>query len=130
VEWVFELRALGLQNRCLSRSDERTIENHREKMSQSLAVGTYTSDSLEADWERIEVQGQIGLETPVSKITRIKLTEGVAQGVECLLCKFVALSSNLSQPKIQRYKRYSLQKNSLKIFHKLKIKNCNNARKA
>jgi hypothetical protein len=45
------------------------------------------------------VQGQpeqIVPETSISKISRAKWTAGVAQAVECLLCKCKALSSNLS----------------------------------
>jgi hypothetical protein len=51
-----------------------------------------------ANWEteigRIAVWGQPGqviLKTPISKITREKWTEDVAQVIECLLCKHEAL---------------------------------------
>jgi hypothetical protein len=43
------------------------------------------------------IQGQprqIVHKTPNSKVTRAKWTADVAQVVECLLCKFIALSSN------------------------------------
>jgi hypothetical protein len=41
--------------------------------------------------------GEIFHETsPISKIIRGKWTGGVAQAVECLLCKYKALSSNSS----------------------------------
>jgi hypothetical protein len=42
------------------------------------------------------------LRGPVSKITRAKWTEYVAQAVEHLLCKFKALSSNTSPTKKQK----------------------------
>jgi hypothetical protein len=51
-------------------------------------------------WDgRIEVGGetrQVVHETPISKITRAKWTEGVAQAVEYLFGKCEALSSNHS----------------------------------
>jgi hypothetical protein len=57
-----------------------------------------------ATWEveirKIMVQGQPGQilqETPISKITRAKWTGGVAQVVECLLCKHEALRSTPPQ---------------------------------
>jgi hypothetical protein len=56
----------------------------------------------EAEIEGITVRGQPGqivCKTPMSKITRAKWTAGVAQGVECLLCKCKALSSNPSVTK-------------------------------
>jgi hypothetical protein len=40
--------------------------------------------------------GQIVCETSSPKITRAKWTRGVVQVVECLLCKWEALSSNCS----------------------------------
>jgi hypothetical protein len=46
----------------------------------------------EAEIGRIKVQGQLGeivYETPpISKITRAKWAGGVAQAVQCLLCKW------------------------------------------
>jgi hypothetical protein len=42
---------------------------------------------------------------PMSKITRAKRTRGVAQVVECLLCKCKALSTNPSPTKKKRKKR-------------------------
>jgi hypothetical protein len=41
---------------------------------------------------------------PISKITLAKWTGGVAQAVECQLCKYEALSSNLPPP-IKKKKR-------------------------
>jgi hypothetical protein len=38
-------------------------------------------------------------QNPSSKIIRTKWTRDVAQGIECLLCKFKPLSSNLSAKK-------------------------------
>jgi hypothetical protein len=59
-----------------------------------------------ATWEakggRTEVRGQSGqivCKTPISKITRAKWAGGVAQVVECLLCKCKAMSSNPSPTK-------------------------------
>jgi hypothetical protein len=55
-----------------------------------------------AESRRIMVQGQprqIAHETPISKITRVKWTEDVAQAGEHLLCKHKGLSSNLVPPK-------------------------------
>jgi hypothetical protein len=52
------------------------------------------------------VQGypkQIVVETLISKITRAKRAEGVAQMVEHLLCKCKVLSSNLNTPKNKSY---------------------------
>jgi hypothetical protein len=51
----------------------------------------------EADIRRIVIWGHPGgnsSQDPIFKITRAKWTGGVAQAVECLLCKLKALSSN------------------------------------
>jgi hypothetical protein len=56
--------------------------------------------------QRISIPGQprqIVHETPISKITRAKRPEGMAQAVECLLCKHEALSSNSSPIKKKKY---------------------------
>jgi hypothetical protein len=41
---------------------------------------------------------------PISKISRAKWTGGVAQAVECLLCKHKALNSNPVPPKKEEKK--------------------------
>jgi hypothetical protein len=38
---------------------------------------------------------QIVHETPISKISREKWTGGITQAIECMLCKYESLSSNL-----------------------------------
>jgi hypothetical protein len=51
---------------------------------------TYNIASWEAEIRRIVFKNQLGqivYNTPISKITRAKWTGGVAQEVECLLCK-------------------------------------------
>jgi hypothetical protein len=48
-------------------------------------------------------EDQIVYETPFSKITRAKWTEGVAQAVEHLLCKCKALSVNPSPTKTKEF---------------------------
>jgi hypothetical protein len=48
--------------------------------------------------------GEIVYETPISKITREKWTENVAQAAEGLLCKCKALSSNSSLTKTNKQK--------------------------
>jgi hypothetical protein len=66
-------------------------------MRKSLEPGTggshlsVTLATWEAEIGRIKVQGQ----DPISKITRTKWAEGVAQVVERLLCKCEALSLTL-----------------------------------
>jgi hypothetical protein len=48
----------------------------------------------------ITVQAILGKKCdPISRITRVKWTEGVAQAVECLLCTCEALNSNPSSTK-------------------------------
>jgi hypothetical protein len=59
---------------------------------------------------------------PVSKITRIKWTESVAQGVECLLSKCGALSSNPSQPKNKDINVIAYKKIHSKYSTNLKLK--------
>jgi hypothetical protein len=44
--------------------------------------------------------GQIVLKTPSSKITKAKLTGGVAQALQCLIYKHHTLSSNPSPTKV------------------------------
>jgi hypothetical protein len=54
-------------------------------------------DTWEAEMGRIAVRSQsrqILLEIPISRITRVKWTGGVAQVVKYLHCKFEALSLN------------------------------------
>jgi hypothetical protein len=48
--------------------------------------------------------GQIVWETPISKMTRVKWTGGVAQVVQCLFGKTKTLSSNPSYMKRKRKK--------------------------
>jgi hypothetical protein len=63
--------------------------------------------SLEAEMGSMEVQcqpGQIVHKSPSPKTTRAKWAGGMAQAVECLLCKCKALSSN-SRTKKKKKKR-------------------------
>jgi hypothetical protein len=53
----------------------------------------------EAEIQRIEVQDQSWQVESISKITKAKRAEGVAQAVEHWLCKCEALSSNSSTTK-------------------------------
>jgi hypothetical protein len=48
------------------------------------------------------------LQDPISKITREKWTGGVAQAVECLLCKREVLSSNPSLAKKKKKEKKNL----------------------
>jgi hypothetical protein len=50
---------------------------------------------------------------PISKIARAKWAGGVAQAVECHLCKHEALSST---PSPAKKKIFSLSRNSIKIM--------------
>jgi hypothetical protein len=66
-----------------------------------------------ATWEveirRIVVQvqqGQIVHKTPISKVTRVKWTRGLAQAVEFLLCRSKTVSSNPSSPASLPHKKY------------------------
>jgi hypothetical protein len=63
-------------------------------------------DSCEAEIRTAVLgrSGQIVPETPFPKITRVKWTGGVAQAIECLLCKGKALSSNPSPIKTDKQK--------------------------
>jgi hypothetical protein len=71
-----------------------------------LAGHQWLTPVILATWEvviqRITVLGQpreILHQTPISKISRAKWAGGVAQVVECLLCKCQALISNFSPKK-------------------------------
>jgi hypothetical protein len=77
----------------------------------SCARHRWLKPTILATWEaeagRITIlsqPGQIVHETPISKITRAKLTGGVAQEVEWQLCKHKALSSNPSPTKAKKNK--------------------------
>jgi hypothetical protein len=59
-------------------------------------------DTWEAEMGRIKILQQIVSKDPLSKITRAKWTEGVAQH---LLCKFEALSPNPSLTKKKKKKK-------------------------
>jgi hypothetical protein len=76
------------------------------EMTYSSSWALWLTPIIPATWEmenmRIIVQiqpGQIICETPISKITRVKWTGGLAQTIEHLLCKCEALSSNSSPSK-------------------------------
>jgi hypothetical protein len=67
---------------------------------------------------KIKVRGQLGQrvsKTSSPKITRAKWSRGMAQVVECLLCKCEALSSNLKPTK--KKKKPKNLGNQLKGFH-------------
>jgi Zn ribbon nucleic-acid-binding protein len=66
---------------------------------------TLATWETEIRWIMVQGQsGQIVCEMPISNITIAKWTEGVAQVVECLLCKYKALSSNSSSIKKKKKK--------------------------
>jgi hypothetical protein len=68
----------------------------------------YKPSTWEAEIKRAVVQDQPGQkvnETPISEITRAKWTGGVAQVVECMLCKHRALSTNPSPTKKKKKKK-------------------------
>jgi hypothetical protein len=79
----------------------------------------------EAKIRSMAVSGQSGRDNwrdLISSTTRAEWTEGVAQGVECLLCKTEALSSNPSATKKTKKKSkqipwpFKIFKNYLFIF--------------
>jgi hypothetical protein len=57
---------------------------------------------------------------PMSKITKAKRTRGMAQVVEWLSSKYMALSSNLSAEKKKKRKKRK-EKRMTKIYHELLI---------
>jgi hypothetical protein len=64
----------------------------------------------EAEIRRTRIRGHHGKKSsqdPISKITRVKWTPGVAQAVEHLLCKWQALGSNPSYTKTNKQQQKS-----------------------
>jgi hypothetical protein len=59
--------------------------------------------------------GQIVHETPISKITSAKYTGGVAQEVECLICKVPALQVQSPEFKLQSYQKIVLKKEMVHV---------------
>jgi hypothetical protein len=73
---------------------------------QDQVLTPVTLATWEAEIGRIEVWGQyrqVVHKTSISKITTAKWTRGVSQAIELLLCKWDALSSNLSPTKTKNF---------------------------